>query len=225
MPRSGLFFWGCAALLIGAGFASQGDDAAPSIEVPPPPDDTVYVADTDSVVVVYHRALDTLVVRSANEMRAPVFPPVASADTDSTAAAGPPTEVPSADSDARPSPGSKQSRAARGSASNTARSGLKEGISVSGLVIDRTHSVIGRDFKDAFHNHWDPPEDVTDYTIEIREQPLPQFGSRLSVRVGEMTIYRGQLRPQYHQIEQAARRAAARARYYLTEFYEPREVY
>lgn len=215
--------WG-ALLLIGAAGASPGDDGASSVGISPPPDDTVYVADADSIVVVYYRDLDTLVVRSAKEVEPSSLAAVAPADTDSADAPDLATEDSPAESGSAP-PSSSKAPSGEHSSPGTARSGPKEGISVSGLVIDRTHSIIGRDFKDAFHDHWNPPEDVTDYTIEIREQPLPQFGSRLSVRVGEATIYQGQLRPQYRQIEQAARQAAARARYYLTEFYEPREVY
>lgn len=85
--------------------------------------------------------------------------------------------------------------------------------------------MIGRDFKDAFHNHWSKPEDASSFTILIAERPLPQFGSQIRVSVGETAVYQGQLRPGYRQIEKAAQRAAARARYYLREFYEPREVY
>lgn len=111
------------------------------------------------------------------------------------------------------------------STSEGASSGLKEGISVAGLVIDRTHSVIGRDFQDAFHDHWQEPKDVSNFTIRITERPLPQFGSQIRVSVGETPVFQAQLRPEYERIQAAAQRAAARARYYLDEFYEPREVY
>ncbi|WP_263792038.1 curli production assembly/transport protein CsgE [Salinibacter sp.] len=113
-----------------------------------------------------------------------------------------------------------------GARSAGARSaGVKKGISVAGLIIDRTHSVIGRDFQDAFNDHWTEPEGVSSFTIRIDEQPLPQFGSKIQVSVEGTTLFQAQLRPDYQRIRKAARQAAARTRYYLQEFYEPREVY
>nr|WP_279311665.1 CsgE family curli-type amyloid fiber assembly protein [Salinibacter ruber] len=103
--------------------------------------------------------------------------------------------------------------------------GIKKGISVAGLIIDRTHSVVGRDFQDAFNDHWTEPEGVSSFTIRIDEQPLPQFGSKIQVSVEGTTLFQAQLRPEYQRIQKAARQAAARTRYYLQEFHEPREVY
>jgi hypothetical protein len=186
-------------------------------------DDTVYVAEADPVVVVYEAELDTLVVRAESEAEAPI----AATEVPSPA---PAAEASTVQDDPRPATATGSSneperRARTASSSGGASSGVKEGISVAGLIIDRTHSVIGRDFKDAFHNHWTKPEDASSFTILIAERPLPQFGSQIRVSVGETAVYQGQLRPGYRQIEKAAQRAAARARYYLREFYEPREVY
>lgn len=218
-------------LLMGGGHTALAGVEGPSWTVH---DDTVYVAKADPVVVVYEAQLDTLVVRPEGEADAPI----ATAPLEDTAPADTPQNIPDAGtsteetrstatsgtSSSDESPGAADGAQSR-SASANASSGVKQGISVAGLVIDRTHSVIGRDFQDVFHDHWTEPDDVSNFTIRITEQPLPQFGSQIRVSVGETTVFQAQLRPEYRRIEEAARQAAARARYYLDEFYEPREVY
>ncbi|WP_103029729.1 CsgE family curli-type amyloid fiber assembly protein [Salinibacter altiplanensis] len=233
MNRSLVLVLGGLLLWIGhTGLASAaGPLSRPALSVL---DDTVYVAEANPVVVVYEAQLDTLVVRPEGEADASI----ATAPPEETAPADAPQNVSGADtstggtrsastSGTSPSresarvPGSPQSRSASASAS----SGVKQGLSVAGLVIDRTHSVIGRDFQSVFHDHWEAPADVSNFTIRITERPLPQFGSKIQVSVGETTVFQAQLRPEYRRIEKAAQQAAARARYYLNEFHEPREVY
>ncbi|WP_240333602.1 curli production assembly/transport protein CsgE [Salinibacter ruber] len=206
-------------------------------------DDTVYVADADPVVVVYEKQLDTLVVRAEEEAGAPIATaeasetgPAAEAELamgkdDPTSESAPSSASSSTREGARNRPVSPSGGTPTGAASAGAKSagatptGVKKGISVAGLIIDRTHSVIGRDFQDAFNDHWTEPEGVSSFTIRIDEQPLPQFGSKIQVSVEGTTLFQAQLRPEYQRIRKAARQAAARTRYYLQEFYEPREVY
>ncbi len=201
-------------------------------------DDTVYVAEADPVVVVYEKQLDTLVVREEEEAGAPIAAaeasetaPAAEAELvtdedDPTSESAPSSASSSTREAARNRPVSPSGGTPTGAASaGTKSAGVKKGISVAGLIIDRTHSVIGRDFQDAFNDHWTEPEGVSSFTIRIDEQPLPQFGSKIQVSVEGTTLFQAQLRPEYQRIRKAARQAAARTRYYLQEFYEPREVY
>jgi hypothetical protein len=220
MNRSLVLILGALFVIEGVLSAEASPRSAPRIV-----DDTVYVAEADPVVVVYEAKLDTLVVRAEGEAKAPVAATEDPAPTPAAEADAAPSEPRTASTTTTSSEGARAARQTRPASSSGASSGVKEGISVAGLIIDRTHSVIGRDFKDAFHNHWTKPEDASSFTILIAERPLPQFGSQIRVSVGETAVYQGQLRPGYRQIEKAAQRAAARARYYLREFYEPREVY
>ncbi len=229
----------------GATSMNASPNVAPSAlnNTVPVHDDTVYVADADPVVVVYEEQLDTLVVRAEDEAGAPIAAaearepaPAAEAelttgDDDPGSESAPPSASSSTQEAARnrpvsPSGGAPTGARSAGAKSAGARSaGVKKGISVAGLIIDRTHSVIGRDFQDAFNDHWTEPEGVSSFTIRIDEQPLPQFGSKIQVSVEGTTLFQAQLRPDYQRIRKAARQAAARTRYYLQEFYEPREVY
>ncbi len=84
---------------------------------------------------------------------------------------------------------------------------------------------MGRTFYEAFYDHWKKPKNISGFTISIREKPLPQFGSRLTVRVDDTRIFQSQFRPGSRELRPAAQRAAERAQYYLRKFYEPRQVY
>jgi hypothetical protein len=209
-------------------------NASPNVAPPargdtaPVHDDTVYVADADPVFVVYEKQLDTLVVRAEDKAGAPIATaeasePAPAAKTKPKVGKDDPVSEPAPSPESSSMGEAAQNRPA--SPSRTASTGVKKGISVAGLIIDRTHSVIGRDFQDAFNDHWTEPEDVSSFTIRIDEQPLPQFGSKIQVSVEGTTLFQAQLRPEYQRIRKAARQAAARTRYYLQEFYEPREVY
>lgn len=110
-------------------------------------------------------------------------------------------------------------------ADTTTPPGTGQGVTVQGLVLDETHSVVGRTFYDAFYDRWKAPDESSGFTITIQEQPLPQFGSRLTVRVEGTIILRSQFRPGSRKLETAAQRAVRRARYYLQTYYEPRRVY
>jgi len=190
------------------------------------PEDTTFVAEFPPLFVAYSVEFDTLLVREGTLPSVPTEGPsgrglasgVDTTSTDSTQSSRTASTSPSATPTDRTPAGTEAS-------SERAASPLNDGIAMAGLVIDRTHSVIGRDFRNAFNDHWVEPESVSNFSIYIQEQPLPQFGSRISVRVGETTVFTGTLRPDYRRIEQAARQAAMRARYYLEKYYEPREVY
>ncbi len=86
-------------------------------------------------------------------------------------------------------------------------------------------SVVGRTFYGAFYDHWEEPDNISGFQIRIREQPLPQFGSRLIVQVDDTHIFQSQFRPGSRDIRTAAQKAAQRAQYYLREFHEPRRIY
>jgi hypothetical protein len=99
------------------------------------------------------------------------------------------------------------------------------GITLGGIVVDETFSVIGRDFYDTFYRRWEDPDDAANFTISIRERPQPRRSTQVSVTVEERVVFRSQLRPRPRTIQRAAQQAVARATLYLKKYYEPREVY
>lgn len=98
-------------------------------------------------------------------------------------------------------------------------------MELDGMVIDDTHSKIGRDFYDVFYQRWIPPEDAYNYTVRITEKPVPSLGSMITVQVNDIQTFRYRLPPRYDLIEQAAVFAVAVTRRYLNEFKPTYEIY
>ena len=114
----------------------------------------------------------------------------------------------------------------RGPSAN-AKNVMADGVSIGGLVVNETFSVIGARFARAFNDAWSEPEGVQDlgYTMTLGENPAPRRGAQVFVEVEGKMLFQGYLRPNRRQIRQAARRAVRRATVYLQKYYEPREVY
>jgi hypothetical protein len=80
-------------------------------------------------------------------------------------------------------------------------------LEIDGLVVDETLTKLGRDFYDLFYRGWHAPPDAVNYTITLAEQPVPNLGTRVSVRVNDEIAFSANLQPRYETIETAARRA------------------
>ncbi|WP_165699350.1 CsgE family curli-type amyloid fiber assembly protein [Hymenobacter jejuensis] len=75
---------------------------------------------------------------------------------------------------------------------------------IEGLVIDQTVSKIGHDFYDVFFGQWDPPSDLGDFTVVVREKPGRGNNTLVSVEVNESELLELPLPPRYEDIEAAA---------------------
>jgi hypothetical protein len=104
---------------------------------------------------------------------------------------------------------------------------VPNGVSIGGLTVDETFSVIGARFARAFTNKWSEPETLEDagYTITLGENPAPRRGTQVFVEVEGTMLFQSYLLPNRWQIRQAAQQAMQRATLYLKKYYEPREVY
>lgn len=100
-----------------------------------------------------------------------------------------------------------------------------ENLSVGGFVMNETFSVIGSDFYTAFYSAWSEPEGAEMYTVNVHEEPAPQFGARLRVEISDTVIFQTFLRPNNQKIQQAAEQAVQRAQLYIEKYHEPRENY
>lgn len=98
-------------------------------------------------------------------------------------------------------------------------------VTIGGFVMNETRSVIGRDFYDAFYDHWDAPKEATNFMVRVDEQPVPRFGTRVIVRVEDTEVFQSHLKPRARKIEKAARQAASQADLYLRKYHRPRKVY
>jgi len=80
---------------------------------------------------------------------------------------------------------------------------------LSGIVINRTVTVLGRDFYQFFAAAWRDQPDGTRYTVSVHERPTAQRGSEMWVQYGQRRVFHAYLSPQRSAARPASRRAAA----------------
>ena len=81
-------------------------------------------------------------------------------------------------------------------------------LEIDGLVVDETQSRIGHEFFDLFHARWRAPRGAQGFTLVVQEQPLPNLGTRVTVRVNDDVVYQAHLQPRYEVLEESALQAA-----------------
>ncbi len=82
-------------------------------------------------------------------------------------------------------------------------------LEIDGLVVDETQSKLGRDFYELFYSGWQAPPDAFNFTVVVREQPMPNLGTRIMVLINDELAFQAQLQPRYDVIENMAQQAVA----------------
>lgn len=82
---------------------------------------------------------------------------------------------------------------------------------LSGIVINRTVTVLGRDFYQFFAAAWRDQPDGARYTVSVHERPSAQRGSEMWVQYGQRRVFHAYLSPQRSAARPVSRRAAALA--------------
>lgn len=80
---------------------------------------------------------------------------------------------------------------------------------LSGIVINRTVTVLGRDFYQFFSAAWREQPDGSRYTVSVHERPTAQRGSEMWVQYGQQRVFHAYLSPQRSAARPVSRRAAA----------------
>ncbi|MEM1125184.1 MAG: CsgE family curli-type amyloid fiber assembly protein [Bacteroidota bacterium] len=86
------------------------------------------------------------------------------------------------------------------------------GLEIDGLVVDETQTKIGRDFYEVFYSRWAAPPNAVNFTVTIKEQILPNRGTRIVVQINDAVAFQAYLQPRYDAIEEAALRGVVFAR-------------
>lgn len=89
-------------------------------------------------------------------------------------------------------------------------------LGISGLIVDETRTVVGRNFYEAFTAQWTNLSSTTQ-NIVISELADPRFGSIISVQIGEKIVFRRLLPPRLGDLEEAVSMAIANLRQTLTD--------
>lgn len=95
---------------------------------------------------------------------------------------------------------------------------FEQSIGIDGLVIDESITKVGRDFYELFYSGWTPPENASDYTIFIEEQPGRGRITAVEVRINEDVIFEGNLQPRYDYLEGLAEYVQGRCYRFLYNY-------
>lgn len=91
---------------------------------------------------------------------------------------------------------------------------------VDGMIVPNTISRAGRDFYDIFFSKWVTPKGVRNFIIEIREKPIPQMGTEITIIVKDIEIFQEKVQPRYDIIEEYAKFAINVVRDFLKHYNE-----
>lgn len=83
-------------------------------------------------------------------------------------------------------------------------------LELDGLVFDQTRTRIGRELYELFFGDWNPPEDVSGYSILVEEQPaLGRFGI-IEIKVNDQVVVSANLQPGVEWMEEAVKQIVER---------------
>ena len=96
-------------------------------------------------------------------------------------------------------------------------------LELGGFVLDETRSKLARDFYALFYQNWQAPEEASNFTITISEQPSIGIGTQINVKIDYEQVYSARLQPKYEYIEAVSEQAVARCREILRQKAEVRQ--
>lgn len=88
------------------------------------------------------------------------------------------------------------------------------------MIFDETMTKVGRDFYDEFFTNWSNPTSIKDFSISIKERPMPGVGTQIRVFIDEHEILTQFIRPNQEQIEMLAEYTIGLATQYLVNYQE-----
>ncbi len=91
-------------------------------------------------------------------------------------------------------------------------------IEIDGLVFDETKTKRGRDFFDYFYSQWEAPENASNYSIYVIENPFRLTTTQIEIKINDITVFQSFLQPRADIIEQLADYAVSRTQLYLANY-------
>ena len=93
-------------------------------------------------------------------------------------------------------------------------------LEIGEMIFDETITKVGRDFYEIFFNNWSNPTTITDFSITIKEMPMPGIGTQITVLMDEFEILKQFIRPNQEMIEMLAEYTVGLASQYLVNYQE-----
>ena len=93
-------------------------------------------------------------------------------------------------------------------------------LEIGEMIFDETITKVGRDFYELFFNSWTNPTQIKDFSITIKERPMPGMGTQIRVFMDEHEILSQFIQPNLEQIEMLAEYTVGLASRYLLNYQE-----
>ena len=93
-------------------------------------------------------------------------------------------------------------------------------LEIGEMIFDETITKVGRDFYDEFFNNWNNPTQIKDFSITIKEMPMPGIGTQITVMIDEFELLKQFIRPNQEMIEMLSAYAVDLASQFLLNYQE-----
>lgn len=93
-------------------------------------------------------------------------------------------------------------------------------LEIGEMIFDETITKVGRDFYDEFFTDWNNPTTTTDFSITIKEMPMPGIGTQITVFINDIEILKQFIRPNQEMIEMLAEYTVGLVNQYLMNYQE-----
>jgi len=93
-------------------------------------------------------------------------------------------------------------------------------LEIGEMIFDETVTKVGRDFYDVFYNSWSNPTIIKDFSITIKEMPMPGIGTQITVLIDDYEILKQFIRPNQEMIELLSEYTIGLAAEYLMNYQE-----
>ena len=93
-------------------------------------------------------------------------------------------------------------------------------LEIGEMIFDETITKVGRDFYDEFYTNWSNPTQITDFSITIKEMPMPGVGTQITVLIDDYEILKQFIRPNQEMIEMLSEYTVGLASQFLLNYQE-----
>ncbi len=93
-------------------------------------------------------------------------------------------------------------------------------LEIGEMIFDETITKVGRDFYEIFFNNWSNPTQIKDFSISIKEKPMPGIGTQITVTIDDFELIKQFIRPNQEMIEMLAEYTVGMATQYLVNYQE-----
>jgi curli production assembly/transport component CsgE len=93
-------------------------------------------------------------------------------------------------------------------------------LEIGEMIFDETITKVGRDFYEVFYTNWSNPTQIKDFSITIKEMPMPGVGTQITILIDEYELLKQFIRPNQEMIEILSEYTVELASQYLLNYQE-----